>query len=170
MAANSGTTTNGKSIVLLVSYKKFDAILTGDGDGGTEDAILANPVFDDRLDCELVKLGHHGSANSSKAAWFKALSPEVGVVSATYDYIYGHPTEETVGRLSKHAVDAPLHAFRDWKKIPKNEKKETRAPIDTPDFSKAIYSTATNGNIVVTSDGTKYNVEFDSEPSGVWRN
>ena len=51
------------------------------------------------LDCEILKVGHHGSSTSTTAAFLAAVSPETAVISCGEGNTYGHPHKPTVERL-----------------------------------------------------------------------
>lgn len=172
LAADTGNDPNSRSIVLQVTFNKFDVILAGDGTGKTERAVLDQYNTGNRLDCEVLKVGHHGSDSngSNGAPWLKALSPEVAIITAQYDYMYGLPTVEAKSRIEEYAVDAPAHKMLSWEKIPDPPKGRPSRKVDfEAHYKKGLYLTATNGNIVITTDGDKYNVEFGSQPPDTWR-
>lgn len=114
LAADTGGTAgekNTRSIVLLVSYKDFDFLLTGDATRDTEDDILERYPAQ-FLDVELLKLGHHGSNTSSTDPWLSAVRAETAVVSAGYNSPYAHPRLKVIERVEQHTEDAPSHRFR----------------------------------------------------------
>jgi len=59
------------------------------------------------LTSDVLKLGHHGSKFSSSTEYLKAVSPALGLISAGIDNKYGHPNQETLGRLQDlaHSLD-----------------------------------------------------------------
>lgn len=154
---------NARSIVLLLSLGDFDCILEGDGEGATERAALENAPTPASLDCEVLKVAHHGSQSngSSGARWCQAIAPETAIVSAGYDPLYGHPSARTMERLEAYTVPAPPHALRVWS--------GKNIPGDLPDCTEAVYSTAVNGTICISTDGHAYNVQFDTDPPHPWR-
>ena len=52
---------------------------------------------------DFLKVGHHGSRTATSDAWLAELSPKAAVISVGVNR-YGHPTEETLGRLAAHGV------------------------------------------------------------------
>jgi competence protein ComEC len=70
-------TTNAGSLVLQVGAPGRCALLGGDAPGAVERALAAQLPR-----CDVLKLGHHGSATSSDPAWLDALEPAVAVASA----------------------------------------------------------------------------------------
>jgi len=72
-----GTAVNDASLVLLLRYGEFEALLTGDLEAPGEHRLL------DRWEPEavdLLKVGHHGSASGTTTAFLTAVRPGHGVV------------------------------------------------------------------------------------------
>jgi competence protein ComEC len=85
---------NEDSVVLLVEYRRFRALLAGDA------GIPAEGWLHGRVgDVALLKVGHHGSRSATGAAWLAELRPEVAVVSVGAGNRYGHPHPEVLARL-----------------------------------------------------------------------
>lgn len=91
---------NAISLVMKVSYGEIDAMFTGDAEVGNEEFILRNSP--DKLDCEILKVGHHGSSTSTSEEFFNAVSPEVALISVGEDNTYGHPHVETLALLNSY--------------------------------------------------------------------
>jgi len=66
------------------------------GDGKAENAGAEN-----RLGCQILKAGHHGSKGSTGEAFLEKVSPGLTVISCGKNNSYGHPHEETLKRLEK---------------------------------------------------------------------
>jgi competence protein ComEC len=94
-----GVDLNEDSVVLAVRSGRFAAVFTGDA-GFPVEARLGGRVGS----AELVKVGHHGSATATSAAWLDELDPAVAIVS-TGPNRYGHPAPETMRRLAAAGVD-----------------------------------------------------------------
>lgn len=88
--------TNAGSVVVLLRYGAFTALLTGDAPTQVEDAV-APRLRGERL--ELLKVGHHGSATSTGPELLEAAPPELAVVSVGRRNRYGHPHPSVVRRL-----------------------------------------------------------------------
>jgi competence protein ComEC len=84
---------NDDSVVLLVRFGEFEAVLAGDL-GVRAESLLAGRVG--RVD--LLKVGHHGSATSSGVPWLHELLPKASIVSVGPNR-YGHPAPATLERL-----------------------------------------------------------------------
>ena len=87
VASKPATDSNAQSVVLLVRYGEFEALLTGDAPVAVEEAILD----DLPSDLEVVKVGHHGSNTST--------SPELAVISVGARNRYSHPHTAVVNRI-----------------------------------------------------------------------
>lgn len=101
--------TNSYSAVFSVRYKEFDLLLTGDLGQEQEPSVLQSLV-DWRntaknkgdapsLEYDLLKVGHHGSKNSTSEEFLSSLRPKYAVISAGRGNRYGHPHKEVLDRL-----------------------------------------------------------------------
>lgn len=100
---------NEDSLVLMLQYGTFRMLFTGDLEGKTE-RMLAESSEDLRAD--VLKVGHHGSANSSSEAFLQQVLPKMAVISCGADNSYGHPAQETLQRLEAAGCEifqTPLH-------------------------------------------------------------
>ena len=88
------------SVVARVSYGARSFLLTGDLFAEGERWLVGSGQ---RLDSDVLKVGHHGSRSSTTQAFVDAVSPVVAVISAGADNRHGHPHAEVVERLSAAA-------------------------------------------------------------------
>jgi competence protein ComEC len=94
---------NDLSVVLLVQYGQFSALLTGDAPISVEEELVG--LYPDLLrDLEVLKVGHHGSRTSTSRALLAASTPELAVVSSGRGNRFGHPHPGVLGRLSRSGV------------------------------------------------------------------
>jgi competence protein ComEC len=93
--------TNNRSVVLRVRYGGFEALLTGDIGVPVEEALLAAGA---PLGADVLKVGHHGSATSTSAAFLAAVAPSNAAISAGRDNRYGHPDPQVLETLGGVAV------------------------------------------------------------------
>lgn len=56
----------------------------------------------DHVHPDVLKVGHHGSRESSSDNFLQALCPSYAVISCGYDNSYGHPHQEAVDRLRQY--------------------------------------------------------------------
>lgn len=150
---SSSSWKNALSIVILVKYGDFEAILTGDATHDTENVVMARfpAAF---LDVDVLKIGHHGSlATSTSKKWADTLKPPIAVVSAGERSQYGHPRKEVIERLEPHTLnDSGLSHPISYSVRLKEEKKYQWTDLD--DYDELIFSTVNSGNIIIRSDGS----------------
>lgn len=93
---------NDNSVTLLVVYGGVRFLFTGDITTDTEQVLLETGTASLRmaLPVEVLKVAHHGSKNSSSAAFLEAVNPEVAIISVGAGNPYGHPASETLDRLT----------------------------------------------------------------------
>jgi competence protein ComEC len=90
-----GEDLNEDSIVLLVTYRGFRALLMGDAGMLAESAMAGELV-----PVNLLKVGHHGSRTASGAEFLASVRPQAAIVSVGRHNRYGHPSPETLARLA----------------------------------------------------------------------
>ena len=89
---------NEDSMVLLLEYGNFRMLFTGDLEGAAEKKLAASGAD---LHADVLKVGHHGSSNGSSEEFLEAVSPRFAVISCGKNNRYGHPSDETLGRLDQ---------------------------------------------------------------------
>ncbi len=92
---------NEFSVVTLLEFEKFQALLTGDIVPEIEEELLSLGLIDD---VEYIKVPHHGSKNGLTREFLDASNPEVAVISSGKHNPYGHPHEEVVDLLEEKKV------------------------------------------------------------------
>ncbi|MDT8342127.1 MAG: hypothetical protein RQ751_11500, partial [Longimicrobiales bacterium] len=87
---------NDLSVVLLVRWGEFDALLTGDGSVEVEASYLPllGPV-------EVLKVGHHGSRTSTGDPLLERVRPQLSAISVGRANRFGHPAPEVLARLQR---------------------------------------------------------------------
>ncbi len=86
---------NNNSLVAKLSYKDFEILFTGDIQGEAEE-LLAK----ERLNCDILKVPHHGSKYSSTEDFLKSVGAKYSIISVGNNN-YGHPSPDVLNRLSK---------------------------------------------------------------------
>lgn len=86
--------TNTGSIVLRVVYGDTSFLLSGDSPQAVEKFLVGMDGV--RLQSTVLKVGHHGSKNSSAEVFVRTVDPEYGVYSRGCSNRYGHPAEEII--------------------------------------------------------------------------
>ena len=89
---------NADSIVLKIFCGNISAIFTGDADLKAEQALLSY-YGASQLDCDLYKVGHHGSNTSTGVDFLEAMSPELALISSGKGNSYGHPHGDVLASL-----------------------------------------------------------------------
>ncbi len=94
---------NDYSIMLRVKYGKKVFMFTGDAEVLSENEVL-NKFHADFLDCDFLKLGHHGSITSSGENFLDVLSPDIAAISVGEGNDYDHPSNEVIKRLKDAGI------------------------------------------------------------------
>jgi competence protein ComEC len=58
----------------------------------------------EKLNVDILKLGHHGSRTSTSAAYLKATTPSLALISAGKNNTYGHPHKEVTDLLKQFNI------------------------------------------------------------------
>ena len=87
---------NAGSLVLFWKWEGVRAMFTGDLPEEKERELLQ-----DLPACEILQVGHHGSATSTCREFLEQVQPSLAVISCALKNRYGHPSPDTVGRLKK---------------------------------------------------------------------
>ena len=95
---------NNYSTVIKVTFGEMDILMTGDAEVPVENKMLSSNVL---LDCEILKLGHHGSTTSTSNDFLKAVSPECALVSCGIGNKYNHPCAEIMEKIKDENI--PLY-------------------------------------------------------------
>lgn len=94
---------NESSLVIMLHIDGETSILfTGDIGTQTELLLTEETVL---LDCDILKVAHHGSKYSSSAVFIEACSPDAAVISVGAGNLYGHPAPQTLERLESYGCD-----------------------------------------------------------------
>ena len=92
---------NNYSAVLKLTYGDTSFLFTGDAENVSESEMLKAGY---NLKATLLKVGQHGSNDSTTNAFLKAVSPEYAVISVGKGNSYGLPAQQTLDRLSGAGV------------------------------------------------------------------
>ena len=87
---------NAGSLVLFWKWEGVRAMFTGDLPEEKERELLQNLPA-----CEILQVGHHGSATSTCREFLEQVQPSLAVISCAMKNRYGHPSPDTVERLKK---------------------------------------------------------------------
>jgi len=91
---------NSHSLVFKLQYKNTCFIFTGDIPVTVEQEILAT-YSSDFLNCEVLKVAHHGSDTSTDSVFAGTVKPSIALISSGKDNKYGHPHQSVLDTLEK---------------------------------------------------------------------
>lgn len=97
LLADGKNDVNENSVVLLLTYRGFRMLFTGDAGFETEQRLLASGAD---LRADVLKTGHHGSAYATSPEFVAAVAPAVALVSVGRHNLFGHPAPRTVTALT----------------------------------------------------------------------
>lgn len=96
-SAGSDADTNSRSIVVLLRFRGFRMLLTGDAEAETV------PMDPGPLD--VLKVSHHGSEDTGLATLLDRTGPSLAVISVGDDNPYGHPVPEVLRALAEERTE-----------------------------------------------------------------
>lgn len=96
---------NNISLVLRITFGEVSFLFTGDAEREEEQDILSAGI---PLHRTILKVGHHGSANSTTYPFLRKVMPQYAVISVSENNLYGFPSEDTLSRLQ----DANVTLYR----------------------------------------------------------
>lgn len=85
---------NQNSAVILLTYGETKFLFMGDADTEIEDSLGK------AVDCDVLKVGHHGSRTASGKTFLANASPAYAIISCGEGNSYGHPHAEAMDRLN----------------------------------------------------------------------
>ena len=91
---------NDTSLVLKMNYNNTCVLFMGDASSNIEENLLNKDI-----NCQVLKVGHHGSRYSSSEDFIKKVNPAYGIIMVGKDNKYGHPTKKTLDILNKYNVN-----------------------------------------------------------------
>lgn len=87
---------NDNSIVIKLIHGNTSFVFTGDAEHGEESDIVSSGAD---LSCDVLSVGHHGSASSTSWDFLQETLPEYAVISCGKNNSYGHPDADTIEKL-----------------------------------------------------------------------
>ena len=93
---------NNGSVVLRVSFGANAFLFTGDAEADAEAALcyLYDGDSGNRLDCDFLKVGHHGSSTASTELFLGLTTPQFAAISCGTDNEYGLPHSTVLDRFA----------------------------------------------------------------------
>ena len=97
---------NDMSPVMIIEYAGVRTLLSGDLNSTAESNIFSWSEQDfiartgmSKIDCSVIKAGHHGSRDSTSTALLEFSDPEHVIFMCGIDNSYGHPHQEVLDRI-----------------------------------------------------------------------
>lgn len=87
---------NNKSVIVMAELDGIKFLFTGDAEAKAEQALTDEGL---NIDCDVLKVGHHGSSSSSTKEFLNKTTPEYAAISVGKNNIYSHPSESVVSAL-----------------------------------------------------------------------
>lgn len=100
-ASISADDDNANSIVIKLDNGDNSFIFTGDADSESESAMCASGL---NLNCDVLSIGHHGSATATSWDFLQNTVPEYAVISCGEGNSYGHPDQDTMDKLQSMGI------------------------------------------------------------------
>lgn len=167
---------NDNSVVVRLVNGNNSFMFMGDAEETSEQDMISTGM---NLDCDVLSLGHHGSASSTTWDLLEASTPSWAVISCGQDNSYGHPAAETMGKLKD--MDIPVFRTDDqgtiialsdgnvisWNQEPCNDyaSGSEKKGSDSSSSQTAEYS----GNDAVVSESEAEEVsDSDTQERMVW--
>ncbi len=97
----AGSNLNNNSLVLLLKHRNETMLFTGDVEAEAE-AYLE--LWDQILESDFLKIGHHGSSTSTSEDFLELVNPEIATISAGRQNKFGHPAQKTLRLLDSYEV------------------------------------------------------------------
>jgi beta-lactamase superfamily II metal-dependent hydrolase len=131
---DEGALTNNDSVVLMVTFGELDILLVGDAEEFVEHLMVK--TYGGDLDCDVLKVGHHGSYSSTSGEFLKFTTPRIGLIPNSMAENPGVFSQTVLNSLLSRGIDyyASDHAYR----------------------NPGRYDDALDGNLSVTTDGTTF--------------
>ena len=114
---------NDDSLVFRIRYGDHSFMLPGDAEKLSERSILAESD-PKALRSDVLKIGHHGSKNSTTPDFLAAVQPRLAVISSGAENPYGHPAPQLLERLRQSGIptlrtdtNGAIHILTDGKKF-----------------------------------------------------
>lgn len=99
---NGAERKNAISPIGILEYNGRRIMLTGDSNELNEPLVIERTG---KIDCDVLKVGHHGSATSTLNPFLDAYTFEYAIISCNvYGNKFNHPRQATLDRLKAHGI------------------------------------------------------------------
>ncbi len=89
---------NNTSLVVKIDYNKDSFLFMGDAENEEENLLLKTKK---NLKADILKVAHHGSADSSSQNFLKKIKPKIAIISVGQDNEFGQPSRRIIKRLKR---------------------------------------------------------------------
>ena len=96
---NNSNNSNDSSIILKLIYHDTSFLFMADASINLENKIINKDIKSD-----VIKLGHHGSKESTSSEFIKKVDPKYAVISVGENNIYNHPSKEVIDLLNLNHI------------------------------------------------------------------
>lgn len=97
---NNGEQINAVSPIGILEYAGRRLVFTGDSNESNEEYYCETYPY---MDCDVLKVAHHGSNGSSSKDFLQHVKCEYAVISTSGES-YGHPAQEALDRLKENGI------------------------------------------------------------------
>ena len=99
---------NHVSVAFRLEMNGRSFLFTGDMDEAAEKAVMQagqDAGIEESGPIDVLKVAHHGSKTATSAAWLEYWNPDVAIISAGVNNLYGHPNAGVLERLADSETD-----------------------------------------------------------------
>ena len=93
---------NDNSIVIQTTINQMRYLFTGDIEYDAEKALINH--YDQALQSDVLKVGHHGSKSSTNLSFLSVVNPTYAIVSVGLNNHFGHPHPSVIERLKQQQI------------------------------------------------------------------
>jgi competence protein ComEC len=93
---------NNRSGIIKILYGNNSFLFVGDAEHPAENLLIK--TYNNFIDVDVLKVGHHGSKTSSSEKFIAAVTPSVGLISVGAKNKFGHPAQIVLNRLKQNKV------------------------------------------------------------------
>ncbi len=101
-ADNSSEDINDRSVIYMAEINSKKFLFTGDAEVETEKALIDSGID---FDCDVLKVGHHGSTTSTSNEFLEVATPRFAAISVGANNKYSHPSTNVINKLEKAGAE-----------------------------------------------------------------
>ena len=91
---------NNNSLVFKMYYDDISILFTGDIEEEAEKVLVE--LYSEKLNSNILKVGHHGSKTSSTEEFINCVKPEISLIGVGKNNNFGHPNGDVLDRLQNY--------------------------------------------------------------------